>query len=762
MNEFYLILVIVLFTLAISDLIVGVSNDAVNFLNSAIGAKAAPFWIIMIVASLGIVVGATFSSGLMEVARKGIFHPEQFYFSEIMIIFLAVMITDVMLLDLFNTFGFPTSTTVSIVFELLGAAVAVSVVKILGAGEPIQALAKYINSESALAIILGILLSVVVAFTCGAIIQYFTRIIFSFNYKKYLKYFGALWGGIAITVITYFILIKGAKGSSFITEETLTWIKANTFLILIVSFVGWTILLQLLSWIIKLNVLKLIVLVGTFALAMAFAGNDLVNFIGVPLAGLKSFQTFISDPSAVDPKTFSMIALTGKVKTDTVLLLIAGLIMVVTLFFSRKARSVTATTLDLSSQEEEQERFGSSLLARTVVRSSLVVGNAVRQIIPKFVYYKIDRRFDQKYYEQSNNLRNEKASFDMLRASVNLVVASILIAFATSLKLPLSTTYVVFMVMMGTSLADRAWGRETAVYRITGVVTVIGGWFFTALTAFTVAAIFALIIHLGGFIAIGILLLLTVFFVIKTHAVHRAKEREIKEEKELEADEEIIKSGNIQKICTKNVLSTLSSVSEFYKKIIHGLSTEDRKQLREVKKEVNALNKKVKKLKDNTNKTVGFLKDDFIETGHFYVQVMDYLREIAHCLTFISIPSYDHIDNQHKALIPEQKDDLKSLCDGVQALIDDVAKIITEKKYEKVEEAIEKQQMLLDTIMKLRRKQVKRIKKNEGGVRISLLYLEILAETKNLLLYTINLLKSQRDFVIQAEDNHSGIETLKS
>jgi len=761
MNDIYLILVIVLFILAISDLIIGVTNDAVNFLSSAIGSKSAPFWVIMVVASLGIVVGVTFSSGLMEVARKGIFNPEQFYFSEIMIIFLAVMITEVTLVDLFSTYGLPTSTTVSIVFALLGAAVAIAIVKMVGAEEPFQALGKYINSENAFAIISGILLSVVVAFSFGAIIQYLTRMVFSFNYEKYLKYFGAIWGGIAISAITYFILIKGAKGSSFITEESLEWIKANTLLILVISFFGWTILLQLLNWIIKLNILKLIVLVGTFALAMAFAGNDLVNFIGVPLAGLKSFEAFISDPSAVDPDKFSMIALTGKVKINTILLLLAGLIMVITLWVSRKARTVTATTLDLSSQEEEQERFGSTLFSRIIVRSAMTFGNTIRKVIPNFIYYKIDRRFDQTSYQQINIPNAEKPSFDMIRASVNLVVASILISFATSLKLPLSTTYVTFMVVMGTALADRAWGRDTAVFRVTGVATVIVGWFFTAMTAFTVAAIFAFIIYFGGFIAIGILLLLAVFFVIKTHAVHRAKEREIKEEKELEADEEIIKSGNIQKMCTKNVLSTLSSVSEFYKKIIHGLSNEDRKQLREVKKEVNVLNRRVKKFKDNTNKTVGLLKDDFIETGHFYVQVMDYLREIAHCLTFISIPSYDHINNQHKALIPEQKDDLKSLCDEVQALMNDVAKIIYEKKYSKVEEAIEKQQILLDTIVKLRRKQVKRIKKNEGGVRISLLFLEILAETKNLLLYSINLLKAQRDFVIQAEDNPGGIETLK-
>ncbi|MFC2093725.1 inorganic phosphate transporter, partial [Bacteroidota bacterium] len=713
---------------------------------SAIGSKSAPFWVIMIVACLGIIVGATFSSGLMEVARKGIFHPEQFYFSEIMIIFLAVMITDVILLDLFNTYGLPTSTTVSIVFELLGAAVAVSVVKMVRLDEPIHALGNYINSEKALAIILGILLSVIIAFSFGALIQYITRIFFSFDYKKYLKYFGALWGGVSITAITYFILIKGAGGSSFITEDTLAWIKSNTLMILVISFISWTILLQLLNWIIKLNILQLIVLVGTFALAMAFAGNDLVNFIGVPLAGLKSFQAFISDPNAVDPNQFSMIALTGKVKTDTLLLLLAGLVMVITLWVSRKARSVTATTVDLSSQGEEQERFGSSLFSRTIVRGSIAMGNTIKGLIPNLIYYRINKRFDQKFHEQKSNPKDEPA-FDMVRASVNLVVASILIAIGTSLKLPLSTTYVTFMVAMGTSLADRAWGRESAVFRITGVITVIGGWFFTAMSAFTVAAIFALIISIGGFVAIGVLLILAVFFIIKTHTIHRKREKEIEETKELDSIEGLMQHGNVMDKCSKNVLNVLGSVSKLYKSTMYGLISEDRKQLKEIKKDVDTLNKQTKRLKNNLNKTINLLHDDSIESGHFYVQVLDYLREIAHSLTFITNPIFDHIDNNHKPLIQEQKDDLKSLSEEIEILFKDSLNIIKEQKFSELEKILAEQQELLDSIGKLRKKQVKRIKGSQAGTRISLLYLEVLAETKNLLLYTINLIKANRDFV---------------
>ncbi|MEE4256001.1 MAG: inorganic phosphate transporter, partial [Bacteroidales bacterium] len=484
METFYLVLVIVLFALAISDLIVGVSNDAVNFLNSAIGAKAAPFKIIMIVAALGVLVGATFSSGLMEVARKGIFHPGQFYFSEIMIIFLAVMITDVILLDTFNTFGLPTSTTVSIVFELLGGAVAISLIKIYGSMDTLSDMGKYINSSNALMIIFGILLSVAVAFTVGAVVQYLARLMFTFNYKKNLKYFGSLWGGIALTAITYFMIIKGAKGASFMNDDVKNFIEVNQWTIVAFSFVFWTILFQVLSMISKrINVLKIIVLVGTFALAMAFAGNDLVNFIGVPLAGYESFLAFLKSPGT-DPNAMFMTALSGKIKTDTWMLLVAGLIMVATLYKSKKARSVVTTSLDLSRQNEGSERFNSTLFSRVLVRHTMNVAKGINYMIPAGVRNAINNRFDIEKVKESNIEQQKKdaVSFDMIRASVNLVVASILIAFGTSMKLPLSTTYVTFMVVMGTSLADGAWGRESAVYRVTGVISVIGGWFLTALS----------------------------------------------------------------------------------------------------------------------------------------------------------------------------------------------------------------------------------------------------------------------------------------
>ncbi|MCG8411762.1 MAG: inorganic phosphate transporter [Bacteroidales bacterium] len=743
MENFYIILVVILFALAISDLIVGVSNDAVNFLNSAIGSKAAPRYIIMIIASVGILVGTTFSSGMMEVARKGIFHPDQFYFSEIMVIFLAVMLTDVVLLDIFNTLGLPTSTTVSIVFELLGSAVAVALVKISDLEQTATQLGMYINSGKALAIISGILLSVVVAFTVGALVMYVTRIFFSFNYKRTFKYFGAIWGGIAITAITYFILIKGAKGSSFLTGETTVWIKNNTNLIILYSFIGWTILLQLLYWIVNLDILKMIVLVGTFALAMAFAGNDLVNFIGVPLAGLKSFQSFIADPSA-DPDGMLMVALTGKSRANTFILLIAGMVMVITLWLSRKARKVTETEINLSRQSSGSERFGSSLFSRTIVRGAIDVGNAIDKITPKVIRLNIARRFDDSVYQKSIKKKKDAPSFDMVRASVNLTVASVLISFATSLKLPLSTTYVTFMVAMGTSLADKAWGRESAVYRITGVITVIGGWFMTAFTAFTVAFIIALVISWGGAIAIVAFVLIALYTVIRTHSSFHKKQAQKASAEYLDED---VHDDNIINKCSLEVRKMLQSVVEVFNKTIKGLTQEDRKSLKKVCKKVDELNANAKRLKNNVHDTLLKLQEAEGETGHYYVQVIDYLREMAHALSYISNPSFNYVDNNHKPLLKIQIEELITYNENVTELFEAIIETIEKNRFEDIPKLIEKQQNLLSLIKSGSKKQIKRIKNEEAGTKNSVLYLGILNEIKNFLLQSINLVKAQRDFI---------------
>jgi phosphate/sulfate permease len=747
--DIYLIIVVVLLALAISDLIVGVSNDAVNFLNSAIGSKVAPMKVIMLVASLGVLIGASFSSGMMEVARKGIFHPEQFYFSEIMVIFLAVMVTDIILLDAFNTMGMPTSTTVSIVFELLGSAVAVSVIKIYQTpDETLLNIGKYINSEKALAIIFGILLSVIVAFIFGAVIQYISRIIFSFKYNKTLKYFGSIWGGMAITVITYFMLIKGVKGASFITPETSDWIKSHSTTIITYSFVAWTIILQLLYWLFRVSIPKVIILVGTFALAMAFAGNDLVNFIGVPLAGLQSYQDIISTPGAT-PDSYLMTSLTLPVKTNTYLLLIAGAIMIITLWFSKKARSVIATTIDLSRQGHGEERFGTSVLSRTIVRSSHKANKAISSVIPSPVRQFIDSRFQVPKKEKKNSSEEAAVSFDLIRASVNLVVASILIAFGTSLKLPLSTTYVTFMVAMGTSLADRAWGRDDAVYRIQGVFSVIGGWFLTAIVAFIVSFIIANIIYWGGIIAIVIILGFVLYLIYRTHILHKNREAEKLEDQDTEFTEEILSASVVLKKCQNHAVKILLQVPGFYENLVKGLKNEDRQLLKELTKDVKKFNKKVKKIKDNVNDMVIKLKADQIDTGAFYVQSVDYMREIAHCVTYMAVPSFEHIENNHDGIEEEQAKELRELATGIRELFGIIVDTIRSGNYDNLETIIGKQQKLLDQINKIRKNQLKRIKAHELQTRRSLLFLDLLAETKNLLLYSINLLKSQRDFILE-------------
>ncbi len=755
METYFLIFVIILFALAISDLVVGVSNDAVNFLNSSIGSKAAPFRTIMIIAALGVLVGATFSTGMMEVARKGIFHPDQFYFNEIMVLFLAVMITDIVLLDLFNTYGLPTSTTVSIVFELLGAAVAVALIKIISTDGGTGSLATYINSSRALGIIAGILLSVVIAFTVGAIVQYVSRIIFSFNYQQSFKYFGAIWGGVAITSITYFMLIKGLKGSAFADFELsngellMEWVKQHSFQILLLSFIGWTIVLQLLSMLIKLNILKFIVLIGTFALAMAFAGNDLVNFIGVPLAGFESFKAFLA--SGQEPGQLIMESLSGPVKTPTIFLLTAGVIMVITLGFSRKAKSVTTTTLDLSRQSEGSERFESSVVARMIIRQFIAIGNGIKLMVPSSGRKWVNDRFERTQYDQ---MKEEKGvSFDLIRASVNLVVASILIAIGTSLKLPLSTTYVTFMVAMGTSLADRAWGRESAVYRITGVVTVIMGWFFTAMIAFTAAFVIAFAIYYGKIFAVVFLLSLAVFFIYRTQIIHRRRSKEKKEKEDFESETGPIDAENIFTSCHDTVLESLDTVSQLNNKILEGLMEENLKKVRDTKKDIKKLNKKTKQIKDTIHATIRRLKEEDIDSGHYYVQVIDYLRETAHCLTYLADPIYMHLDNHHPPLEDDQVSDLMIVKEELSGLFHAIDKLIKSNSYDSIDDVLDIQQETLDTVQKLRKKLIKSLKKERLSTKSSMLYLEILNESKNLTLYIVNLLKAQRDFVLYRTEN---------
>jgi len=748
MENFYLILVVILFALAVSDLIVGVSNDAVNFLNSAIGSKAAPKWLIFTVAALGILIGSTFSSGMMEVARKGVFHPDMLVFSEIMVIFLAVMITDVILLDAFNTFGLPTSTTVSIVFELLGSAVAVSLVKIKSLGGTLGDLSQYINSGKALAIISGILVSVIIAFTIGTLVQYLARLLFTFNYGKMLKYVGSIFGGFAITVISYFILIKGIDGSAFASIPVGTsemplsqWVKVNTVSLLVVSFLGWSIIMQLLMWLAKIDILKIVVLAGTFALAMAFAGNDLVNFIGVPIAGFKSFQAWQAS-GGMAPESFTMEMLKGEVATPFIFLVISGLVMIVTLITSKKARSVTETEVNLGRQTEGAERFGSSMLARVIVRNTLRFNRKIEKFIPESLSRKIDKRFEQPVVAVADP---EAPAFDKIRASVNLMVASILIAFGTSLKLPLSTTYVTFMVAMGTSLADRAWDRESAVYRVSGVFAVIGGWFLTALIAFSVSALIAWLISAGGFPVIIGFIILAIAIVIRTQIIFKRRTAPVVEEDDLISEKDEAEKAAVK--CRKQVVYTILSANKIYSVAMESFSHDDRAHMREALDMKNELNKKTKKQKNKVLETISKMKRADVDSGHFYVQVIDYQREIAHSLNFIIEPMWEHLENQHKPFNENQANEIKNLVNELDEFYNFALHIVKENKFDSLEELIAKRVSISNYLLEIEKVQIKRIKNHEVNTRNSLLFFNTLAETKNLLLHSINLIKAYRDFI---------------
>lgn len=747
MENIYLIIVVILFALAISDLVVGVSNDAVNFLNSAFGSKAAPKWLIFLMAGLGVLIGATFSSGMMEVARKGIFHPDMFVFSEIMVIFLAVMITDVILLDMFNTFGMPTSTTVSIVFELLGSAVAVSLVKIKQMGGTLAELSQYINSEKALAIITGILVSVLIAFTIGAVVQYITRLIFTFNYRQNMKYFGSLFGGFAITAITYFILIKGIDGSAFAEIETGTgeklgeWVTTHTGQLLLYSFIGWVIFIQLLKWIFNIKILKLTVLIGTFALAMAFAGNDLVNFIGVPLAGYNSFKAWMA-AGAASPDTFSMAMLAGKVGTPTYMLLIAGLVMIATLIFSKKAQSVVNTSLDLSRQTEGSERFNSNRVARVIVRSSTSFQKTLDKIIPAAVTHKIQSRFEPVAAATADP---DTPSFDKIRASVNLLVASVLIAIGTSYKLPLSTTYVTFMVAMGTSLSDQAWGRDSAVYRISGVFAVIGGWFLTAIIAFSVSAIVAWIISIGGLVMIFVFVSVAIIMVIRTHMLFKKRSQmEL-----VEDDDAITEKDETEKVmekCKKQVLKSINQANKIYSESIDNFLTEERLGLKESLKLKDTLNKKSKKQKNRVLNTISKIEEN-VDSGHFYVQVVDYQRELAHSLNFLVEPLFEHVNNNHKPFIESQIEEFNNLKVEINRFFSFAVELVKGNKFNQITDLIKQRDEILVLLEKMEIAQIKRIKAREINTRNSMLFFNTISETKNMLLHAINLIKAHRDFI---------------
>lgn len=735
-------MLVALAVLAIVDLVVGVSNDAVNFLNSAIGSKAISVRNIMIIASLGVFFGAITSSGMMEVARKGIFNPNMFMFQDIMFIFMAVMITDILLLDVFNSLGMPTSTTVSIVFELLGAAVCISLIKIsANDAESFSDLWNYINYETAAKIIFGILLSVVVAFSVGAIVQFSSRLIYSFNFEKRATYISALFGGFAITAITYFIIIKGMKGTPFYKDVKFL-IEGNTLGIIAGSFIIWSVISQLLIKIFKINILKLIIGIGTFSLAMAFSGNDLVNFVGVPIAAWNSYQAW--EISGVAADAFSMGVLAKKVPSNIWLLLIAGAIMVITLWTSSKAQNVIKTGIDLSRQGEGHEKFQPNPLSRVVVRAAMSLNKGIGFIVPKSTLNFIDSKFQKPVIELPKDKTYELPAFDLVRASVNLIVAGILISIATSMKLPLSTTYVTFMVAMGTSLADRAWGRESAVYRVAGVLNVIGGWFLTAITAFLAAALVAYLIS-WDMVMIPILLAIVAFLIGRNTLIHREKSKNVKKREYIERSELITINGVIEE-SADHISEVINRVNKLYSNVVNDLAEHDLNKLRKTDKHVKKLNDEIDGLKDGVFYFIKSLDETSVQASRFYIMVLGYLQDVAQSISYISRASYKHVNNNHKNLKKAQLKDLEKIDNQLSSILSKEAAIFENRALDNLNELLIEKNELLKSVSLSIESQVSRIRTDETSPKNTTLYFSVLLETKDLIKALMNLLETYEEF----------------
>ena len=740
MDPIYYFIIGLILVLSCFDLVVGVSNDAANFLNSAVGSKAAPRRTIVLVAALGIIIGSLFSSGMMEIARSGVFMPARFSFHDIMLIFLAVMLTDVILLDVFNTFGLPTSTTVSIVFELLGGAVAAALFKIWS-GEPgvAQELSSYINSSKALAIISGIFSSVFIAFICGITVMWISRLIFSFNYQKSFKYLGAVWCGVALTAITYFAIFKGLKGSTLVTKDMIRHLDDHIWLYVCCSLAFWTVLMAVLQNLCKVNILKVSVLAGTMALALSFAGNDLVNFIGVFMAGQSSMEIAAAAAAqGADLTTLSMGGLMAPVTADWRYLLGAGVIMVLALMFSKKAQTVTDTEVNLARQGGGVERFGSVPPARMAVRYALNASRAVEKIMPSCVGRFIEKRFRPVPEGPDNG-----ASFDLIRASVNLTVAALLISLATSLRLPLSTTYVTFMVAMGSSLADKAWGRESAVYRVTGVLTVISGWFMTGLAAFTLAAVMATILHYGQVYAIFGLLALVVVILVKSTIMHRKRESKLSVERFDQITEE-----NILDVCSHQIVDSTLKLREIYNDTVENFFQGDRKALKELADAAERLAMTSSEHhKCDILPILYKMQSRSLDMGYHFVQALEHLNEATQSLSQFSESIFTYVDNNHTPFTIDQVDDLKEVHTALIKLLDEYCKMLQTGTYIQFDYTMVAQEQLLQLVAKATKRQIKRAQRNQTRTRSSLLYLNMLNEMRFMAVQVRALTNDERNFV---------------
>lgn len=726
----FLFFVILLFALAAMDLMVGVANDAVNFLNSAIGSKAATMRTIMIVATIGVFAGALFAGGMMEVARKGIFNPQFFTFTEVMFIFMAVMFTDIVLLDFFNTFGLPTSTTVSIVFEILGASVAVAIIKVLGNGEGLARLGEYINSENTLTIISGIFISVGVAFTAGIIVQYVARLLFSFDYKPRIKSVGVIWSGISLAGISHFLLFKGLKDAPFISGAFLDRMEENTVWLMLGAFLFWALTAFLISRFTKFNILKFVVLAGTFALAMAFASNDLVNFIGPSLAGFEAFMDWSS--SGADPDSYLMESMAAAYPANTYILLPAGVIMILTLWFSKKARTVTETEVSLGRQSDGLERFSSNLVARWLVRAASGL-NITSAVLPDKWKEKVESSFQVVSVEGTFQNAKEAPAFDLVRASVNLTVSSILIAFATSLKLPLSTTYVTFMVAMGSSLSDRAWGRDNAVFRVSGVVSVMLGWFLTAFIAFTVAAIFAMVMAKGGLVGVFILVAFVIASFYYTFVIHR--QREAKKERILSAihKSEYVPALEIIHDTAHSIANNLDAVRDAYDLAIRGLSLEDRSLLRKVAVAMEKVKTENEEFKYAFYGSIKRIEEGIAEGSRTYLLTYDLMQDFIQSAVMVADTARNHVEDVLAPLEKEQYEKLNQISKDLSEYFNLCSTMLRTRDFTHFQSIKANKKKLLKDIEHLLAQQTEGIKDSSYSARNSILFFSLILETKDLI-----------------------------
>lgn len=746
MEPIYLCIVVFLLCLAVFDLFVGVSNDAVNFLNSAIGAKVAKFRTVLIVASAGVAIGAVMSSGMMDVARHGIMQPSNFSFYDVMTIFLAVMVTDIIVLDMFNTLGMPTSTTVSLVFELLGGTFILAVLKV--AADPNLAFSDLLNTDKALSVIIAIFVSVAIAFVFGIIVQWLSRIVFTFNYKRHSRYSIAIFGGIAFTALAYFIFLKGIAKSHYIAEDVRTWVEANTQMLLLATFVGSSIVMEVLH-LLRINIFRLIVLMGTFALAMAFAGNDLVNFIGVPLAGLDSYNDYVANSGGVGVSHFMMDSLNGSAQTPPVYLFAAGVVMIVAMATSKKAQNVIKTSVDLARQDEGDEMFGSSRAARSIVRATQESSSWISQYMPKSIASWIDSRFNKEEAEL-----NEGAAFDVVRAAINLVLASLLITVGTNYKLPLSTTYVTFMVAMGSSLADRAWSRESAVFRVTGVISVIGGWFITAGVAFVSCAIVCIIMYYGGIVAKMAFMALVVFLLIRSNRKYAEKEKDADKEDVFRLMMRTRDPEIVWDLLAKHVSRTQSFVTRFamqnFNAIIDGLESERAKTLRHASNELNKEKTELKKYRRQELLALRRVPTEIaIERNTWFHLGINSSEQFIYCLRRILDPVKEHVDNNFNPLPAEYIEEFRPIRAQINDLMQQTESQISTCRFENYRETLALADQCKDELSVIRKKHIDRIQqsKDNSKLQVSLVYLNLLQESQQLLSNMRHQLRAAKKFI---------------